>query len=79
MLHADRRTIVAAIEALEKMVQSPVFSSGQRPIRRRGRKSMDVTERQEVSDRMKKYWAQRRKSATGENRPSPKYPRAAAD
>jgi len=30
-------------------------------VKRRGRKFMDPEERQEVSNRMKKYWAARRK------------------
>jgi hypothetical protein len=32
--------------------------------KRRGRKSMNLQERAEVSERMKKYWANRRKHKT---------------
>jgi hypothetical protein len=32
-----------------------------KPAKRRGRKSMSSKERQEVSERMKKYWDSRRK------------------
>ena len=57
-LYAERDRIqrtIAAIEALRDSdghIQSPG---------RRGRKSMGASERREVSARMKKYWAKRRK------------------
>ncbi len=34
---------------------------------RRGRKSMDVAERRQVSERMKKYWAMRRATEEEQN------------
>ncbi len=46
---------IAALEALES-THSGVVSS----VRRRGRKSMGAEERQQVSERMKRYWASRR-------------------
>lgn len=53
--------LIAAIEQLQ--------STGTLPSpRRRGRKSMEESERKQVSERMKKYWAERRKkksSVTG--------------
>ena len=48
---------IAALEALES------GTNGSRPARRRGRKSMGTEERQQVSERMKKYWASWRESA----------------
>ncbi|PWU09254.1 MAG: hypothetical protein C5B51_06585 [Terriglobia bacterium] len=48
-----RRT-VTCLEGLRSTPGSPAAS-------RRGRKSMDAAERQMVSERMKKYWAGRRR------------------
>ncbi|HTQ54979.1 MAG TPA: hypothetical protein VMI94_10995 [Bryobacteraceae bacterium] len=46
--------VIAALEQFE--------STGTMPApRRRGRKSMGEEERQQVSERMKKYWATRRR------------------
>ena len=54
----------AAIEKLKRMVgrleQLGGISETTTP-ERRGRKSMGAEERQEVSERMKKYWANRRR------------------
>ncbi len=50
-LRAERELVVRAIELLEQRIT---------PKARRGRKSMDATERREVSRRMKDYWAKRR-------------------
>lgn len=51
--------VIASLEELQKtagtLPQIPQASN------RRGRKSMNSNERQEVSERMKKYWASRRK------------------
>ncbi|HLK48705.1 MAG TPA: hypothetical protein VKT49_11255 [Bryobacteraceae bacterium] len=49
---------IAALEALESN-----SADGLRTARRRGRKSMGTQERQQVSERMKKYWASWRESA----------------
>ena len=52
--------VIASLEELQKAagsVPAPTRSGG----RRRGRKSMGAKERQEVSERMKRYWANRRK------------------
>jgi len=51
--------VIASLEELQKSVGSP--STATRTLRRRGRKSMSSSERQEVSQRMKKYWESRRK------------------
>jgi hypothetical protein len=55
----ERNRLQRIIESLESM------SSGdevrvRRPGKRRGRKSMDEKAREEVSERMKRYWARRR-------------------
>ena len=50
--------VIASLEQLEKAVSTGL--SGQ-PKKRRGRKFMDEKSRKEVSERMKRYWADRRK------------------
>lgn len=50
--------VIASLEELQRTAGSvPVMP---KPAKRRGRKSMDSSERQEVSERMRKYWAARR-------------------
>jgi hypothetical protein len=57
----ERDRLQRIIESLEEMQPNP-----RTPVRpeaggkRRGRKSMDIAARREVSERMKKYWAQRK-------------------
>lgn len=48
--------VIASLEELQRTGMLPESS-------RRGRKSMDPAERQKVSDRMKKYWADRRNAS----------------
>ncbi len=56
-LYEELRKLNEVIASLEQFE-----STGTLPApKRRGRKSMDENERQIVSDRMKKYWATRRK------------------
>lgn len=51
--------VIASLEELQRTAGSlPLSPSGGK---RRGRKSMSAKERQEVSERMKRYWAGRRK------------------
>ena len=61
-LYAEKERLERVIASLEELQRSagavPVLTPG---VKRRGRKFMDPKERQEVSDRMKKYWATRRK------------------
>lgn len=67
-LHAERRRVVGLIQAVEEVrryygsLPAPKATSG-----RRGRKSMGRAERQEVSERMKKYWANRRAAQEGQD------------
>jgi hypothetical protein len=59
-LHAEKLRIDRIIASLEELQRSgytsntPIFS------RRRGRKFMKADEREQVSARMKQYWARRR-------------------
>ena len=53
--------VIASLEELQRAAGGGV-PSAPKSGKRRGRKSMSADERQEVSARMKKYWASRRKS-----------------
>jgi hypothetical protein len=58
VLYAEKKKIervIASLEELEGITATTAVS------RRRGRKSMDEEERREVSARMKRFWAERRK------------------
>lgn len=61
-LYAEKEKLERVIASLEELQRAagggipPQPHSG----KRRGRKSMGAEERQEVSERMKKYWAKRR-------------------
>ena len=61
-LYAEKERLERVIASLEELQRSagavPALTEG---VKRRGRKFMDPKERQEVSDRMKNYWAARRK------------------
>ena len=57
-LHDQRAKLDRAIQQLESLAAG---SSAARGPKRRGRKSMGAEERKIVSDRMKRYWAARRK------------------
>jgi len=60
--------LIASLEDLEERGDlEPVRISG----KRRGRKSMSRQERLQVSERMRRYWAQRRKQAEQEAQPQP--------
>jgi hypothetical protein len=61
-LYAEREKLERAIASLEELQRTSTMpgaptGSG----KRRGRKSMSPEEREEVSARMKNYWASRRK------------------
>ena len=61
-LYAEKEKLERVIASLEELQRT----AGSLPVpqmggKRRGRKSMSAKERQEVSERMKRYWASRRK------------------
>jgi hypothetical protein len=72
-LYAEKEKLERVIASLEELQRN----AGDGPVippnaaKRRGRKSMSSEERQEVSERMRKYWATRRnqdsRSAAVEN------------
>jgi hypothetical protein len=63
-LYSEKERLLRVISALEALQQGSQLESVTVQRSRRGRKSMDSEERQEVSLRMKKYWANRRMSAS---------------
>jgi hypothetical protein len=62
-LRTERKRLDDIIQTLERLTADEIESAGPK---RRGRKSMDIEARQQVSRRMKRYWAQRRKGMTQE-------------
>jgi hypothetical protein len=61
-LRSEKERLERVIASLEELQRSAgVIPAPNERIRRRGRKFMGPQERQEVSQRMKKYWAARRK------------------
>jgi len=59
-LYEEKASLMRAISALEELQRSSGNGAVEGKRSKRGRKSMDSDERQEVSQRMKKYWASRR-------------------
>lgn len=59
-LYAERDTLDRVIGLLEELQQSASSVPSMQSRSRRGRKSMGDKEREEVSARMKRYWASRR-------------------
>jgi hypothetical protein len=57
-LYTEREKLKSMIASVEGLQASPSGTRGNR--RRSGRKSMGARERQQVSERMKKYWAGRK-------------------
>jgi len=64
-LYAERKRLDEVIASLEDFQRRAEEMLPLDLKKRRGRKSMDARARQEVSQRMKQYWASRRKSAGG--------------
>jgi hypothetical protein len=63
-LHEERAKLDKIIASLEKLQRS-ASEGTQNPKPRRGRKFMDAKGRQEVSERMKNYWAARKQKESG--------------
>jgi hypothetical protein len=59
-LHAEKLRIDRIIASLESLQKSDYISNTPIVGRRRGRKFMKADEREQVSARMKQYWARRR-------------------
>ncbi len=63
-LRAEVDVLERVIKTLEEL-QCNSLLLPKPPPKRRGRKSMNPAERQEVSERMRKYWASRRQGDLG--------------
>ena len=65
-LYAEKQRLDEAISSLEELIASKASTASLDPDRyrktKRGRKNMPPDERRKVSERMRKYWAQRRAS-----------------
>jgi len=59
-LYAEKEKLERVIASLEELQRTAGSIPPIPKISRRGRKSMGAEEREEVSERMKKYWAGRR-------------------
>jgi hypothetical protein len=60
-LYAEKEKLERVIASLEELQRTAgTLPALPKPAKRRGRKSMSASERQEVSERMRKYWAGRR-------------------
>ena len=59
-LSDEKSRMEAAIAMLEDLQRTSVTVPDLPNSKRRGRKAMPLEERQEVSERMKRYWAKRR-------------------
>jgi hypothetical protein len=60
-LYAEKEKLERVIASLEELQRTAgSMPALPKPVKRRGRKSMNSSERQEVSERMRKYWASRR-------------------
>jgi hypothetical protein len=76
-LNDDRKRLGRIIEALEVIAKTG--GGLPKPPSRRGRKFMDAAGRRDVSERMRRYWAQRREikaadEAAKQERPEPENP-----
>lgn len=61
-LYAEKEKLERVIASLEELQRTAGALPPPLPgAKRRGRKSMSAKEREEVSERMKRYWANRRK------------------
>jgi hypothetical protein len=60
-LYAEKKRLDNVIASLEEMQDTASLVNAAVSEKKRGRKSMDEPARQQVSERMKRYWAARRK------------------
>ena len=60
-LYEEKKRLDHVIASLEEKQRNGGLEIAAGREKRRGRKSMDIEARQQVSERMKRYWAARRK------------------
>ncbi len=64
-LYAEKEKLEKVIASLEELQRAAeTAAAAVPPKKRRGRKGMDEAERQIVSERMRRYWANRRKQGS---------------
>jgi hypothetical protein len=63
-LYAQKAKLESVIAALEELVAARERTSAPDPGKRPGRKAMGAVERQQVSERMKRYWANRQQGTS---------------
>ena len=63
-LYAEKERLERVIASLEELQRTATEAEALPERKRRGRKSMDPKEREQVSERMKKYWANRREKSS---------------
>jgi len=68
-LYAEKNKLERVIASLEELQRSADLTPEPQSAKRRGRKSMNSKERQQVSERMKKYWESRRRSDDPHSKP----------
>jgi len=78
MLHEERERLDKLIAYLEHLKASKTQLPSRKPSRRRGRRPMSASERQEISARMRKYWASRRSLPAAATEAGPIDPSAAS-
>jgi hypothetical protein len=61
-LYEELDKLDRVIASLEQLQRTATEVTAEPPKKRRGRKFMDEAARKEVSERMRKYWANRRKN-----------------
>ncbi len=64
-LYAERERLDRVITSLERLQKESGPTPSEPAPRRRGRKNMSAEERRQVSERMKQYWATRRREPSG--------------
>ncbi len=62
-LYEEKKRLDRLIQSLEKIQARAAATQVEKPRSRRGRRGMSADERQQVSERMKRYWAGRRAEA----------------
>ena len=60
----ERKRLDRIVSSLEQLESGGKLTDGPPVANRRGRKSMDQNAREEVSKRMKSYWANRKNNST---------------
>lgn len=68
-LQVEKARLDRVISSLEELQKAGPAAPAEMPKKKRGRKFMDARARREVSERMKRYWEQRRKQSGTDPKP----------